>query len=150
MSDFATVWRNDTFTGDWALQGTQLLTGGDLITDMLIQIFSDRQAEPDDVIPDGTTDPRGWWGDFGAAYRVGSRMWLLNRSKKTPDVLLRAKDYIAEALQHLIDDGVVVKFDIVPEFVSNQLRVGVTAWRKDGSTEAHKFSWVWGVLTPST
>lgn len=150
MTDFATIWDAATAQCDWLMQGTQPATGGDLATAMLISVFTDRQAEADDTIPDMTADPRGWWGDLDEDYRIGSRIWLLTRAKMTPDLLVRAKDYLAEALQWLIDDGVVAKFDIVTEFVGNQLRAGVTAWRSDGSNVAQQFSWVWSALTPGS
>lgn len=149
MSDFATIWDQATATCDWQMSGTQVATGGDLPTAILISVFSDRLAEIDDTIPDLSSDARGWWGDLDEDYRVGSRIWLLTRSKQTPDMLLRAKDYIVEALQWLIDDGVVVKFDVVTEFVGTQLRAGVTAYKRDGSTIAQDFSWVWNTLTPA-
>lgn len=148
MSDFATIWDQATASGDWLMSGTQVATGGDLATSILISVLSDRLAEVDDEIPDLTSDARGWWGDIDEDYRVGSRIWLLTRSKQSPAVLLRAKDYLFEALQWLIDDGVVMKFDIVTEFFENQLRAGVTAYRRDGSTIAQNFSWVWNTLAP--
>lgn len=149
MSDFTTYLDNSAQTGDWKLVGTQLATGADLVTAILISVFTDRIANADDVIPDGTNDPRGWVGDLGATYPIGSRMWLISRAKQTPDVLKRAKDYLVEALQWLIDDGVVAKFDIVTEFGPGQLRAGVTAWQPDGSQVSQSFSWVWASLVPT-
>lgn len=149
MSDIASIWDQPTASADWLMSGTQVASGGDLATAILISLFSDRLAESDDAIPDLTDDARGWWGDVDEPYRVGSRLWLLSRARRTADVLLRAKDYIAQALQWLIDDGAVVKFDIETEFVGEQLRAGVTAYRRDGSTIAQSFSWVWNTLTPA-
>lgn len=147
MSDFATIW--DAVSGDWKMAGTQVATGGDLATAVIISVFTDRLANVDDLIPDGTANPRGWWGDSGATYRVGSRMWLLERSKKTADVLQRAKDYLAEALQWLIDDGVVAKFDIVTEFGPGpRLYANVVTFRADGTRIAQRFQWAWASLIP--
>jgi phage gp46-like protein len=147
MTDIATVWKD--VAGDWQMSGSQLASGGDLVTAVLISVFSDRLANTDDVIVDGSNDPRGWWGDMGASYPVGSRIWLLSRAKKTADILLKAKDYLAEALQWLIDDGVVVKFDITTEWGEpNALYASVVAWRSDGSKVAQRFQWVWSSLLP--
>ena len=150
MTDFATIWDAAAAQCDFVMAGTQPATGGDLATAILISVFSDRQAETDDTIPDLTGDARGWWGDVDEPVKIGSRMWLLERSKATPDVPLRAKDYLAEALQWLIDDGVVAKFDIETELAGEQLHARVTAWRADGSTVAQHFSWVWSALTPGS
>lgn len=149
MSDFATIWNPANGTGDWVMAGTQIATGADLVSAVLISVFTDRIANADDVISDNTTDPRGWWGDFGADYPIGSRMWLLNRSKQTTDVLKRAKDYLTEALKWLIDDGAVAKFDIVTEFTrAGMLGAQITAWKKTGRALSMRFSWVWNVLAP--
>lgn len=150
MSDIATVWDVAHARGDFVMNGTQPASGGDLGTAMLISLFSDRLAEPDDVIPDGTNDPRGCWFDAGETYKCGSRMWLLDRSKQTPDILQRAKSYIVEALQWLIDDGVVKRFDITTAFAPQQLSAQVVAFRSNGQSVAENFSWVWGTLVPNS
>lgn len=149
MSDIAAIWDPSIARCDWLMNGAQLAGGGDLVTAILTSVFSDRLAEPDDRIPDGTTDARGWWGDLDETYRVGSRIWLLERAKATNDVLLRAKNYLAEALQWLIDDGVVAKFEIETEFVGSDLRAGVTAFDRDGNRVVDRFSWVWAQLAPN-
>jgi len=148
MSDIANVWDANIAACDFAMSGTQLAGGADLPTAILISVFSDRIAETDDALPDASDDARGWWGDMDEPVRVGSRIWLLERSKQTAQVPLKAKDYLAEALQWLINDGVVAKFDIDAAFEGNQLRARVVAYRRDGKTVAQNFSWVWGALTP--
>jgi len=113
MSDIRTVWDAAVARGDWMLSEGALLTGADLSTAMLVSVFTDAMAAPDDVIPDGTGDPRGWWGDqFDPDAPLGSKLWLLEREKQTQTTLNRAYDYLAEALRWLIDDGVVARFDI--------------------------------------
>src|SRR5579875_2938906 len=86
--DITTFWDPQSGRGDWALAGAQLARGDDLITSVAISLFTDRIANADDPIPDGSTDPRGWWGDLDETYPIGSRLWLLDRSKATPDVPL--------------------------------------------------------------
>ena len=56
MSDISTIWQMTR--GDWARAGTALASGNDLVSAVTISLFSDRAAEPDDAIPDGSTDPR--------------------------------------------------------------------------------------------
>ena len=141
MSDITTIWR-DFSTGDWSLEGSQLASGNDLQTAVLISIFTDRIARTDDVIPDGTTDPRGWWADGDV--QIGSRLWLLNRAKQTTETLNRARDYIAEALQWLIDDGVAMYFDLTCQWIApGQLGAWLVIHRSDGTTTAMNFGWTW-------
>lgn len=144
MSDTAIAWMRDLASGDWSMAGADLASGSDLETAILISLFSDREANVDDLIPDGTNDPRGWIGDVDQPYKIGSRIWLLVRSKQTQETLRLANDYVAEALQWLIDDGAVARFDISTEWTRRGvLGVGVVAYQQGGATQALNFSWVW-------
>lgn len=111
---------------DTSFDGYDLASERGLRTAVIISLFTDRRAEPDDVIPDGTTDRRGHWGD---AYldndndSIGSRLWLLAREKQTQDVLNRAREYCIEALQWLIDDNIASAVNVTTEW----LRRGVMA-----------------------
>jgi phage gp46-like protein len=144
VTDTATIWFPDRNTGDWQLDGARLRTGDDLLTAILISLFTDRQANPEDVIPDGSDDPRGWCGDEGRSVPIGSRLWLLEREKQTQETLNRAREYIVEALQWLIDDGVVAKIDVSTEWVRRSfLGAQITVYRNDGTTRALNYSWAW-------
>ncbi|HEV2364034.1 MAG TPA: phage GP46 family protein [Caulobacteraceae bacterium] len=144
MVDIATLWSTPNSTGDWAMDGASLEADGDLVTAVLISLFTDRQAAPDDVIPDGTADPRGWWGDLGATVPIGSRLWLLDREKQTTAVLDRAHDYIVEALQWLIDDGAAAQIDVTTEWTRpGMLGAEVVISKANGATVALAFDWAW-------
>lgn len=143
MSDISTLWNTETQHADWAMNGFQLQSGADLTTAVLISLFTDRTANPDDVIPDGSGDPRGWWGD-DPRHPIGSRLWLLSRSKETQQVLALAQDYVAEALQWLVDDGVVAKFDILCQWTRpSMLGIQVMAYKINGTTTSMNFNWAW-------
>ncbi|PXX49365.1 phage head spike fiber domain-containing protein [Aquitalea magnusonii] len=136
-----------TWTGSYVLStvspGGDLQSGSDIQTALLISLFTDRLAGTDDKIPDGTGDPRGWCCDDPSS-PIGSRLWLLQRAKQTTETANRARDYIVEALQWLIDDGVVAKFDIRTQWVGpGKLGAWVVAYRMDGSTVAQQFGWAW-------
>lgn len=140
MSDIKTIWSGAN--GDWVLQGSQLAQGSDLTTAILISLFSDRRAAEDDALTDRSGDRRGWWAD--GPVRVGSRLWLLTRAKRTQDVLQLAQTYIAEAVQWLVDDGVVARFDIAVEWdAGSRLSARLAAVKNDGTTQEHRFDWVW-------
>ena len=144
MSDTSTVWNSALQYGDWVLVGANLQTGNDVETAVLISLFTDRLANPDDTIPDGTNDPRGWVGDLGQNVLIGSRLWLLGRSKLTPKVAATAQSMAAEALQWMIDDSVVARFDIITEIVlPNQLDMQVVAYKQDGTKIAMDFTNAW-------
>jgi phage gp46-like protein len=141
VADISTVWDVQRMHGDWVLHGPALQSGDDLQTAVLISLFTDRLALPSDVTTDG--DRRGWWGD-DPKYPIGSRLWLLDRVKGPQDVPQRAQDYAAEALQWLIDDGVVARFDIAAQWITpDRLDLSVIANRRDGSRVTMKFPNVW-------
>lgn len=146
MPDLALSWDTAHNRADWLLTGAVLATGSDLQTAILISIFTDRMAQPGDVIPDGSSDPRGWWGDVDVP--IGSRMWLLRRAKQIPSTLQRAYDYIAEALQWMVDDGVVGGFDIVVEWVrASVLGAQIIAYSPSGTLlHTGRYSWAWDGL----
>lgn len=144
MSDITTVWVPSLGIGDWVQAGADLQDGGDLVNAVLISVFTDRVANVDDEIPDGSGDPRGWWGDAGELYPIGSRLWLLSRAKQTAETAALAKDYIAESVQWLLDDGVVARFDIDTTWIAPaRLGAQIVAHRTDGSTVAMNFASVW-------
>ena len=137
MSDIQSVWDPQTQHADYVIANGAFASGHDVETAVLMSVFTDRLAALNDVIPDaraGTPgDRRGWWADE-QQHRLGSRLWLLDRSKGPLTVAAEARGYAAESLQWLIDDGVVAKFDIRAQWVKpNQLQLLVVAHRSDGT-----------------
>lgn len=137
MSDIRTIWNPDSQRGDWAVEAGALASGLDVQTSVLLSLFTDRLADPDDDIPDaaanGLKDRRGWWGDDDPKHIIGSRLWLLDRAKGPANLAQRAEDYAREALQWMLDDGVVARFDIQATWIpQQQLLLQVVACRSDG------------------
>lgn len=101
--------RADLGLANGALDTTHLLE-----TMIIISLFSDRRAEPSDVLPYGQTDPRGWCGDSYAGvpgFLLGSRLWLLQGARATATLPKTARGYIVEALQWMITDEVAQSVD---------------------------------------
>ena len=71
--------------GRCRLDRGDLATGDDLETAVLISLFTDARALPDDEIDD-PSDPRGCWIDAFEG-RLGSRLWELRRQKMIPGLL---------------------------------------------------------------
>ena len=120
---------------------------------VIISLFTDKRAGVDDALPDLAGSRRGWWGDqiFPDLNgdQIGSHLWLLERSKTTSDVLIQAKHYIREALQWMIDDGVIVRFDTEVErkisSPNDGLYFRVELYKTDGGKEAFNFDGNWGI-----
>ena len=128
--------------------GYGVLQGGDLVTAALISLFSDATAAPDDVIPDNSGDPRGWWGDFDQAVPVGSRLWLRAREKQTPQLLDTVQKDITDALQWFIDDGVVSSISVAVSYPALGFLGAQIAFLRDGKPLASlQFQWAWQELS---
>lgn len=115
-----------------------------LETSVLISLFTDRRAELEDVLPDNTDDRRGWWPDT-QLNKIGSKLWLLNRSSLTPDVPARLEQYIKEALEHLVTEGVAKRIDVtVTREAMNELAMEIHIIKpteKKGELFKYFFNW---------
>lgn len=148
--DFQTDFNGQTLTADWVLTGHQLAEEHGLRTAIALSLFTDARANDGDVIPDGTTDRRGWWGDVAppanaptdAPWRSGSRLWLLSREKQTAETARRAEDYCREALDWLTRLGVASRVEVSAEWQdTGVLGIAITITRADGVPQ--RWGWLW-------
>lgn len=151
MSDITTIWDSANSRGDWKMNGPGLLSGNDLETAVEISLFTDHVAQSGDIIPDGTRNPRGWWGDVqpdGTVQPIGSRLWLLERSKSPlQSVLNNAVTYARQALQWLITDGVAAAVNVTGNWNANNfLALQVTVLRKNGTIVPLNYEWAWSQI----
>ena len=120
-----------------------------LVRAVIISLFTWRRANADDPLPG---DQRmGWWGDsFPAADndRIGSRLWLLSRSKLTATTVAKAKEYAEEALAWLVADGVAARVEVEASRVgASGLGLACRIYRDDGKLSADvRFSDVWSFV----
>ena len=113
---------------------------------VVISLFTHRRADPDD----NADVPMGWWGDTWpvvANDRYGSKLWLLQRSKLTNALVNTVRNYLREALQWMLDDGVVSRIDIdIQRTGINELGNKIVLWRRDGPVTI-SFNDLWSVIT---
>ena len=151
-NDIKMLWDTDLEEGDIQFDKGDLVREDGLETAMLMSLYTDRQADIDDVLLDSNSDDRrGWWGDIVNNTnndKIGSRLWLLQRATTTDNTLVDAKFYIEECLQWMIDDGVCQ--DIVVEVErqnrddgSATLASKISILKSDGTTTAIKFADLW-------
>ena len=147
MTDIRLLW-DDVSTADLEFENNDITKSTGLRTSVIISLFTDRRARDDDVLPDPTSlDKRGWFGDLISPVttgdQIGSRLWLLEREKTTPEVIKRAEEYCLEALQWMIDDGVVASVDVKVERQESTLAIKVELRKINGLVEALEFSAEW-------
>lgn len=103
--DLALIYNPTLQAFDLTLAGTDLAFDDTLASAVLVSLLCDRLAATYEVKPG--EDRRGWWADAYAdnQHQTGSRLWLLEREKQLPSVVLRCKQYVEEALEWCLEDG---------------------------------------------
>ncbi len=110
MSDLKLAWDNEAGEADLVLEGPELAIEQGFDTAIQISLFTDARASTDDMLPGGPgADRRGFWADSVAPVTpgdiTGSKLWLLERAKRTPETLRAIERHAADALQWLVGDG---------------------------------------------
>lgn len=113
------AWDNEA--GRARLQTTEdgaLDDNGNLETLVLLSLFTDAEATPQEIAQAGLQQQRGWWADADSVRpsgmaRRGSKLWLLSRGKLNQAARNRARDYARESLQWLVDRGIAASVDVV-------------------------------------
>lgn len=151
-----TVSITEALTTDWLLaaDGT-LASGDDLATAFRIALLTDRRALADDELPDDGDDRRGWWADLDAetiwnGWPIGSRLWLLARTKIVSDTVARAETYCREALQPFIDRRIVSRVDVALKRIDQDTIGGtITAYRGPSRAVDLRFETLWNEIRSS-
>jgi phage gp46-like protein len=99
---------------DASVKAGDIETERGLETAVILSLLLDARARPDDAIPDGTDDRRGWWGDDDEV-SYGSRLWLLERSTLTQETINQWRELAAEALAWMTDQGIVQRVTVAVE-----------------------------------
>lgn len=147
MSDIALIWDSERGAADFAVEANDLAADDGLETAVFLSLFTDRRAEAGDVLPSGDGDRRGWWADALPVVDgdwIGSRLWLLARSKQTADVIRRAEEYAREALAWLLEDKVASSVDVAAETVRDGvLGLTVTIQRPASGAVQYRYNYTW-------
>ena len=115
--------------------------GYELETAVILSLFLDAEAKPEDNVP-ASELRRGWWGDAFAEVpgdKIGSRIWTLERAKATTETLRKLEAIAADALKWLVEDRVAAK--VVPTaayepdgFGTKRALLGVDVYRPSEAT----------------
>jgi phage gp46-like protein len=149
MVDINTVWNDAAAGGDYVVDPATkaLAADADLATAVVLSLFSDRTANPDDQIWDGGGH-RGWWGDAYSRFPLGSRLWLLHREKQTDLTRVRAEIYARESLTWMVADGVASAVEVRAEWAElGRLDLFVDIIRPSGLRTGFRWALVWGQVS---
>lgn len=138
--------------GDMVLEDRDVKRDNGLETSILISLFSDRLALRDDVLQNDNINRAGWWGDeVPMKYNrnddyIGSRLWLIERSKTTNETIENAKLYIKESLQWIIDDKVAenIYIDVWKvENVKDTIGISINILKNKNENVSYKYYYNW-------
>lgn len=147
MADIALV-QDDLGQWDVALDGYDLQRDDGLDTAVVISLFTDRRATADQLPAELPQDDlRGWWGDVRpivAGDKTGSHLWLLAREKQTSETLSRARKYVRDALQWMIDDRVSPKVDTRVSYLRRGVMlIEADIYRPGGKLARYRYEYEW-------
>lgn len=165
--DIALVYDPLNFDFDIKVVGGDLMADDGMETAIILSPFLDARADPDDLLPLDpppvagllARDPRGWWGDWyvpgtpvrGAPSiaapptdRIGSKLWLLARSKELPSTLRQVEEYCEAALQWMIDNEIASSVDVAAEITAPGMCGFAVEIAKPAGPRTFHFDVVWG------
>lgn len=129
---------------DLFIENDDFVADNGLETAVVISLFSNRRVTPEQL-PDLITDRQGWWGDMIADVegdQIGSRLWTLERSKRTVETLRLFEDYTREALDWMIEDGIANEISVTAEYDENGKLVASLRLVRPNDVDA-RFSVLW-------
>ncbi|MCO6410105.1 phage GP46 family protein [Hoeflea alexandrii] len=122
-----------------------------LATAILICLMTDARADVTELRSGDIN--RGWPGDSfdrdADEPPLGSRLWLLRRRALTAEVEILAEDYTRAALQPLIAQGAVARFDVraAADRARSTLVLTIVGYGRDGSqVHDQKYAVLWEQL----
>jgi phage gp46-like protein len=129
-------------TGQLTVLNNDLDRDGGLKTAILISLLSDKRASDFEALPDVSATMRGWWADALQPDQIGSKLWLLERSKLDSRTVELAEHYTRDALQWMIDDGVANKVNVQATILSNEtLRILISIHRTKDLVSSYFYNW---------
>lgn len=112
MSDIAIEYKSQIKEYDISILNGDLKECDDLDSAVIISLFTWARAEAGEV--DENAPRFGWFGDKIDADNTdstGSKLYLLKRKKITNQTIMDAREYIEQALQWMIEDGVATEIN---------------------------------------
>lgn len=135
--------KGDLLEIDIDILGNDLDTDAGFQTAIIMSLFTDRLVDADEL-PAWESSRRGWWGDLFPEVdgdQIGSRLWLLEREKRTQDNLARAEEFAAEALEWMIEDGAAESVTTSATYDSDGFMVLSIQVQKPGGDAAQTFQY---------
>ena len=132
--------------GDVQIEDGDFILDGGLETAVLISLFSDARVSPDESRDQFNGEIRGFWAEKLIGFNLGNKVWLLDRSKLTNNVLRLSEQYNKEALQWMIDEGIAARIETVSLKSTtrpNTMQWYIAIYKPEGGVEGFKYDIPW-------
>lgn len=145
MTDIRLVYDNTKMECDWVITNGDLDADADLETAVLFSLFTDAPAPSGTLTPDGSNDLRGCWIDGMENFQMGSILWTIEGAKKQGNSLLtHARTICEQALQWLVDDGIVGSITVQTSWLNaTSLNIVIQLTKPDGDGLSFQYAWAW-------
>lgn len=116
-----------------------ILTANALDAAILVSIFSDRRATPDQAPM--ARQRRGWVGDLETPEDpIGSHLWLLDQERITATTAAQAADYAERSLAWMVEDAIALGVSADARVEATRVSLDVTLERPNAPGESRSFS----------
>jgi phage gp46-like protein len=119
-------------------------------TSIIMSYFSNRRANVDDILPDNSGYKGGWVGDeilndlYVENLVLGSRLWLLSRSKMNNQLLIDAREFCLESLQWMLDFNITDKIIITTERADiEHISIDTKIYRPENKNLNYRYFYNW-------
>lgn len=116
--DIRLVWDVNKQYVDFVVADRDVERDAGLETAIFITLLTDKQAEDGDPLPDDSGYRGGWFGDSIPVvedYKIGTKLWLLQRAKTVSEIPAIAKEYLLDGFHWMIEDGLVESVEVTVE-----------------------------------
>lgn len=93
-------------------------------TALQMSILSEKRASADEVPTPQLR--RGWVGNEDQEFPIGSKVWLVDQSRRTSDTLNDLKTYAENGLQWFIDEDLLDEIEVNTLFTLNGAALDIT------------------------
>lgn len=142
--DLALTQDEDTKIFDLSLVNGDFKIIDSFDTSLQVSLFADARADASEV--PASERRRGWWGNQfinSLVSDLGSKLWLLEQSRRTQSVLNSAIDFARISLQWLVDEGHADDVEVSGVFLNTSgIRLTITIFRDQSRVET-KFYDLW-------
>jgi len=130
--------------GDIKAEGYALARETALETSIVISLFTDGRADSSDDLPDTFAFLSGYFGSVLTKFNIGSKLWLLGRSKVTQTTISEGIQYCKEALAWMIADEIADNIEVkANRSAPRQIDFAVLIQRRNASNVFFSFFVNW-------